>query len=120
MSPREYATKHFDEFKTQLMDWLTIPSVSTDPAHADDVRAAALWLADDMRRIGLENVQLFETDGHPVLYADWLHAGADVPTVLVYGHYDVQPAAVEDGWDGDPFKQTRTKGVRLCVMYNNG
>ena len=103
MSPREYATKHFDEFKTQLMDWLTIPSISTDPAHADDVRAAATWLADDMRRIGLENVQLFETDGHPVLYADWLHAGDDAPTILVYGHYDVQPAAVEDGWDGDPF-----------------
>src|SRR5690349_18780011 len=101
-SPYDYAAEHFERFKAELRDWVAIPSISTDPSRRGDVRQAAEWLADDMRRIGLQNVAVMETDGHPVVYGDWLGAG-DAPTVLVYGHYDVQPAVIEDGWDSDPF-----------------
>ena len=107
-----YAQQHAANFRDQLIDWLKIPSVSTDPLHKADIQSAANWLAADMRRIGLNNVQILPTDGHPVVYADWLEAGADAPTVLVYGHYDVQPAVIEDGWDGDPFTP-RTEGDKL-------
>jgi acetylornithine deacetylase/succinyl-diaminopimelate desuccinylase-like protein len=100
----DYAAQHQERFVRQLADWLRIPSVSTDPAFKHDVLRAAEWLAEDMRRSGLENVTIMETGGHPVVYADWLHAGSDKPTVLVYGHYDVQPAAVEDGWTYPPFE----------------
>lgn len=99
----DYAAEHFEEFKQQLIDWLRIPSVSTDPAFNADIRKAAEWLAADMQRIGLDNVAIMPTAGHPVVYADYLKAGANAPTILVYGHYDVQPAVMEDGWDTDPF-----------------
>ena len=75
----------------QLQDFLRIPSVSTQPDHAPDVAKAAEWLAAEMRRIGLENVEVIASavGKHPLVYADWLHAGADAPTVLIYGHFDV-------------------------------
>ena len=105
-NPHEYAAEHGDDFLQQLQDLLRIQSVSADKTHhSGDVREAALWLANDMRRIGLENVELINMEGHhPLLYADWLNAGDDAPTVLVYGHYDVQPAAVRDGWQTEPFE----------------
>ncbi|MCA9913236.1 MAG: dipeptidase [Anaerolineae bacterium] len=102
-TPQEYIAENLDKFRTQLMDWLSIPSISTDPTKVNSVRQAAEWLAADMMRIGLENVEIMPTAGHPAVYAEWNGAGADAPTVLVYGHYDVQPAVIEDGWDGDPF-----------------
>src|SRR4051812_14095552 len=71
-------------------DFLRIPSISAIPAHADDCRAAAGWLAEALTTAGLENVEVAETGGHPVVYADWLHA-AGQPTGIVYGHYHVQP-----------------------------
>jgi len=83
---------------------LRIPSLSGDPAHAGDVRRMADWLAAHMRELGLAKVQVMETAGHPVVYAEWLGAGPDKPTVLVYGHYDVVPAALEDGWETNPFE----------------
>src|SRR3954451_17608622 len=79
-----------DERLESYMDFLRIPSISAIPAHADDCRAAAVWLADALTAAGLEHVEVAETGGHPVVYADWLHA-AEEPTVIVYGHYDVQP-----------------------------
>lgn len=103
MTAYEYAEKHHEAFVDQLAHWLKIPSISTDPAFKPDIQRAAEWLAEDMTRIGLENVQILPTGGHPVVYADWLHAGVDKPTILVYGHYDVQPAVIEDGWTQDPF-----------------
>jgi acetylornithine deacetylase/succinyl-diaminopimelate desuccinylase-like protein len=109
-TPYEYAAAHFERFKAELRDWVSIPSVSTDPSRRGDVRKAAEWLADDMRRIGLKNVAIMETDGHPVVYGDWLGAG-DAPTVLVYGHYDVQPAEVVDGWDSEPFTPVERDGL---------
>jgi len=112
----------------ELQDLVRIPSVSADPSYAKDVRKAAEWLARRLRRAGLENVGLVETAGHPAVVADWLHAG-DAPTVLVYGHYDVQPAQKSDGWRFDPFEAriedgrilgrgtTDDKGQSLCHVY---
>jgi len=103
MTPQEYISEHMDKFRAQLMEWLSIPSVSTDPQRVNAVRQAAEWLAADMMRMGLENVEIMPTAGHPAVYAEWNGAGEGAPTVLVYGHYDVQPAVVEDGWAGAPF-----------------
>lgn len=82
---------------------LRFPSVSGIPAHAPDVRAAAEWIAADLRRAGLEHVSVEETGGHPIVYADWLHAEGR-PTVLVYSHYDVQPVDPLDLWQSPPFE----------------
>lgn len=84
-------------------DFLRIPSISGIPAHAADCRRAGEWLADAMRAAGLEHVEVADTTGHPVVYGDWLHA-QDAPTVLVYGHYDVQPVDPLDLWSSPPFE----------------
>src|SRR5690242_2170022 len=106
----DYAKTHRPEFLEQLKTWVRIPSISTDPDRRGDVRRAAEWLAAEMRRVGIENVEIIPTAGHPVVYGDWLHAGADLPTVLVYGHYDVQPADMVDGWDSNPFEPVEREG----------
>jgi acetylornithine deacetylase/succinyl-diaminopimelate desuccinylase-like protein len=80
------------------------------PEHAEDCRAAAQWLADDLASAGLENAAVLETGGHPIVYADWLHA-ANAPTVLVYGHYDVQPPDPLDEWNTAPFEPTIVDGA---------
>ena len=89
---------------------LRIPSVSTTAAHADDVATAARWLGEHMQTIGLENVEIIATSGHPIVYADWLHAGPERPTVLIYGHYDVQPVDPLDLWETPPFEPTVRDG----------
>ncbi len=101
---RQYAREHADAFQQQLLEMLRIPSLSGDPAHAGDVRHTAEWLAAHLHALGLESARVMPTAGHPVVYAEWLGAGPDKPTVLVYGHYDVVPAAMEDGWDTPPFE----------------
>jgi acetylornithine deacetylase/succinyl-diaminopimelate desuccinylase-like protein len=101
---REYSRVHCHRFLQELDALLRIPSLSGDPAYAADVQRAAEWLAEHLRGIGAENVAVMPTAGYPVVYGDWLGAGADKPTVLVYGHYDVVPAAIEDGWDTPPFE----------------
>ncbi|TFG69360.1 MAG: dipeptidase [Thermomicrobiales bacterium] len=83
--------------------FLRIPSISAIPAHAGDCRAAAAWLAGALSEAGLEHAEVLETGGHPVVYADWLHA-PDAPTVLIYGHYDVQPVDPLDLWTSPPFE----------------
>ncbi|MEL6403615.1 MAG: dipeptidase [Chloroflexota bacterium] len=107
----DYVSENFGKFTTQLKEWVAIPSVSTDPERVNAIQQAAEWLAADMMTMGLENVEVLPTDGHPVVYGDWLHAGDDKPTILVYGHYDVQPAVVEDGWDSDPFEAVERDGI---------
>jgi len=92
-----------DRITASLFDWLRIPSVSADPDHAGDVRASAEFCAGLLRDAGLEHVQLLETPGHPAVYGDWLHAGPDAPTVLVYGHHDVQPVDPLDEWTSPPW-----------------
>ena len=84
-------------------DFLRIPSISGLPAHADDCRRAADWLVDALRTAGVEHVEAVETGGHPIVYGDWLHA-PDAPTVLVYGHYDVQPVDPLELWTSPPFE----------------
>jgi acetylornithine deacetylase/succinyl-diaminopimelate desuccinylase-like protein len=86
-----------------LAELVRFPSVSADRARVDDLRACATWLGGRLEAIGLEHVQLLETGLHPVVYADWLHAGPDAPTVLLYGHYDVQPAEPLELWESPPF-----------------
>ncbi|MFO7321819.1 MAG: dipeptidase [Chloroflexota bacterium] len=103
VSPHEYARSQQPAFLEQLKELIRIPSVSTNPENAGDVRRAAEWLAADMRRIGMD-VEIVDTPGHPIVYGEWLGAGPDKPTVLIYGHYDVQPAERETGWDTDPFE----------------
>jgi acetylornithine deacetylase/succinyl-diaminopimelate desuccinylase-like protein len=101
---RAYSRANGDAFTDQLFEMLRIPSLSADPAHAGDVRKMADWLAAHMTGLGLSNVAVMETAGHPVVYGEWLGAGEDKPTLLVYGHYDVVPAVMEDGWETDPFE----------------
>jgi acetylornithine deacetylase/succinyl-diaminopimelate desuccinylase-like protein len=104
-----------DERLDSYRDFLRIPSVSALPEHASDCRRAAEWIADDLRRIGLEHVEVAETGGHPIVYADWLHAPG-APTVLVYGHYDVQPVDPVDLWESAPFEPVARDGS----MYGRG
>jgi acetylornithine deacetylase/succinyl-diaminopimelate desuccinylase-like protein len=92
-----------DARMASYMDFLRIPSISGIPAHASDCQRAAEWLADALRAAGLEHVEVADTTGHPVVYADWLHADG-APTVLVYGHYDVQPADPLELWTSPPFE----------------
>jgi acetylornithine deacetylase/succinyl-diaminopimelate desuccinylase-like protein len=86
----------------ELLDFLRIPTIGVLAEHSEDVRSGAGWLAARMRAIGLENVEVSETGGHPLVYADWLHAEG-APTVIVYAHYDVQPADPLDEWTRPPF-----------------
>jgi acetylornithine deacetylase/succinyl-diaminopimelate desuccinylase-like protein len=87
----------------ELSDFLRIPSVSTLSEHKEDVRRAAEWVAEDLRRSDIENVRLIETAGHPLVYGDWLHAEGQ-PTLMIYGHYDVQPPDPLDEWKSPPFE----------------
>ncbi len=98
---------HLDATKAERLEsykaLLRIPSISAIPAHAEDCRAAAHWIADALTAAGLENAEVCETGGHPVVYADWLHA-PDAPTALVYCHYDVQPVDPLELWTSPPFE----------------
>jgi acetylornithine deacetylase/succinyl-diaminopimelate desuccinylase-like protein len=100
-----YAQQNQQRFLGELKDLLRIPSVSTAPEHKNDVRRAAEFVASEMQRIGLENVETIATKGHPLIYADWLHASGK-PTVLCYAHYDVQPAEPLNEWITPPFEPT--------------
>jgi acetylornithine deacetylase/succinyl-diaminopimelate desuccinylase-like protein len=86
------------------MEVLTIPSISTDPDHAPDMQRAAEWMSAQLVSMGMNNVQVLETGGHPVVYGEWLGAGAAAPTVMVYGHYDVQPPDPLELWSTPPFE----------------
>ncbi len=101
-----YAQNHRTEALADLQALLRIPSISTSPEHQGDMQQAAQWLADKLGNIGLQNVKILPTAGHPVVYADWLQAGPTAPTVLIYGHYDVQPVDPLDEWLTPPFEPT--------------
>ena len=101
----EYARQNQQRFLSELKDLLRIPSVSTAPEHKSDVQRAADFVAGELRRIGMENVETIPTKGHPLIYADWLHA-AGQPTVLCYAHYDVQPPDPLNEWISPPFEPT--------------
>ena len=101
----EYARQNQPRFLAELKDLLRIPSVSTLPQHKSDIERAADFLAAQMRAIGLEHVEVIKTAGHPLVYADWLHAPGK-PTALCYGHYDVQPPDPLNEWTTPPFEPT--------------
>ena len=111
-----YARKHQQTHLEELKEFLRIPSVSTQPDHTEDVASAAAWIANKMETAGLENVRVIATRGHPLIYADWLHAGENKPTVLIYGHYDVQPVDPLDLWETPPFEPT----IRGDYVYGRG
>src|SRR5271167_2958217 len=104
-----YAVQNHPRFLEELKDLLRIPSVSTLPQHKDDVRRAAEFVAAQLKSAGMENVEVIATAGHPLVYADWLHA-AGKPTVLSYGHYDVQPPDPLDLWKSPPFEPEERNG----------
>jgi acetylornithine deacetylase/succinyl-diaminopimelate desuccinylase-like protein len=110
-----YITENERRFLDDLKGWLRIPSISTLPEHAGDIRRAAEYAADQLRRIGFENVGLISTQGHPLVYGEWLKAPGK-PTVLIYGHYDVQPVDPVDLWESPPFEPT----VRGDNLYCRG
>src|SRR3954451_4620783 len=85
----EYVAEHAEEWLSGLLEWLRIPSQSGDPAHAPDVRRSAEWLATALRAAGFPTVEMWETGGHPAVFAEWPSHDADAPEVLVYGHHDV-------------------------------
>ncbi len=110
-----YLESNKERYLSELKEFLAIPSVSTNPENKSDVQHCARWVADHMTKIGLQNVQVISTPGHPVVYGDWLHA-PDAPTVLLYGHYDVQPPEPLDLWTSPPFEGT----VRDGNLYARG
>ncbi|MFD4787439.1 dipeptidase [Streptomyces sp. NPDC058459] len=109
---RAYIDRHRAGFLDDLAAWLRIPSVSTQPEHAPDVRRSADWLAAKLTGTGFPVAEVWPTEGAPAVYAEWPSDDPGAPTVLVYGHHDVQPAAREDGWDTDPFEPV-VRGNRL-------
>lgn len=99
-----YAHTHTEAFIEQYKELLRIPSIGADPAYREDVRRAAEWIVAEMQRLGIEHSQVLDTAGQPAVYGDWLHAGEDAPTVLLYAHYDVQPVDPLDLWVAPPFE----------------
>ncbi len=106
---------HEDRLLEELKQFLRIPSISAQPDHAADVKRAAEFVASSLRAAGVEHVQIIPTSGHPLVYGDWLHARGK-PTVLCYGHYDVQPPDPLDEWVSPPFEPT----VRNGNLYARG
>lgn len=107
-SPDNAVRAHIADRRTAFLDdlaaWLRIPSVSADPAHAPDVRRSAEWLAGKLTGTGFPVVEIWETPGAPAVFAEWPGDDPAAPTVLVYGHHDVQPADRADGWHSEPFE----------------
>src|ERR1700738_2752168 len=98
----EVSLAHRRRVETELQEFVRIPSVSSDPRRASDVLRCARWLDENLRRSGLMNVRTLSTPRHPIVYGEWLRA-LGKPTVLIYGHYDVQPAEPLKGWKFPPF-----------------
>ena len=111
----DFINLHRDRYVDELKEYLAIPSISALPQHAGDVKRCADWCVEEMRRIGLQNVRLIDTPGNPVVYGDWLGAEG-APTILFYGHYDVQPVDPLELWESPPFEAT----VRDGEIYARG
>lgn len=114
-NPIAYSRSQYQRFVSELRHFVRFPSISTQPQHAADVRHCAIWLANHLRQIGLQKVKVIPTHGHPLVYAEWGQVPGR-PTVLVYGHYDVQPVDPLDKWVSPPFEPT----VRGNDLYGRG
>jgi acetylornithine deacetylase/succinyl-diaminopimelate desuccinylase-like protein len=104
--------RYIDELKS----FLCFKSISTDPEYKDDVEACALYIQSHLENVGMHNVKIYPTGGHPIVYGDWLDAGKDKPTILIYGHYDVQPVDPIDLWTTPPFEAN----IRDGKIYARG
>ena len=104
-----YVQQNEARFLEELKELLRIPSISTLPEHNGDTHRAAEYVAGKLREVGMENVEIIETERHPLVYADWLHAPGK-PTVLCYGHFDVQPPDPLELWVTPPFEPTERDG----------
>jgi acetylornithine deacetylase/succinyl-diaminopimelate desuccinylase-like protein len=118
MQAAEYIDSQAPDFFRQLSEWLAIPSISADPAHRDDVRASAEWLAAHLSGTGFPVVEIWETGepgapGGPAVFAHWPAVDPAAPTVLVYGHHDVQPVEPLAEWDSPPFQPVQRDGQLL-------
>ena len=102
---QSYLETHQDRFLTELLEFLRIPSISALPERAGDVTRAGEWVAQRLTAAGVENVTVMPTEGHPVVYGDWLHAPGR-PTIMIYGHFDVQPVDPVELWTNPPFEPT--------------
>src|SRR3954447_21993 len=103
MTLEDYCAQQRDAQLDWLREFVRIASISSSPDHRTEVRRCGEWAVAQMEAIGLEHGQVLETGGHPVAYADWLHAPGK-PTIVVYGHYDVQPVDPIDLWETPPFE----------------
>ncbi|MFT8390885.1 MAG: dipeptidase [Sporolactobacillus sp.] len=112
---KDYLLQNRERYLSEMTAFLSIPSISSDSRHRDDCRHAAEWLADNLKNGGLKHIAIMETAGHPVVYADYLDDPAK-PTVLCYGHYDVQPVDPLDKWTTDPFHPL----IRDNIIYGRG
>jgi len=115
MNLKSYFAKHRSEHLMQLQEFLSIPSISALSEHKPDIQEAAQWLADELKLLGIERVALLPTKGNPVVYGEWLHAPGK-PTVLIYGHYDVQPVDPLHLWESPPFEPS----IREEKIYARG
>ncbi|MCQ3937307.1 MAG: dipeptidase [Chloroflexi bacterium] len=100
----KYVRTNRERFLNELKEFVGIPSVSTLDEHKADVQRAAEWVAGQLRSLGMDKVQIMPTAGHPVVYGEWMRAGKSAPTIMIYGHYDVQPVDPIELWTSDPFK----------------
>lgn len=112
----EYARGNRERFLSELKEFLAIPSISTLDENKGDVRRAAEWTAAQLRSIGMKKVKIMPTGGHPVVYGEWMDAGKSAPTIMIYGHYDVQPVDPVELWKSDPF----TAEVRGDYLFGRG
>jgi acetylornithine deacetylase/succinyl-diaminopimelate desuccinylase-like protein len=110
-----YLDEHRDRLLNELLEFLKIPSISTETDHRGDVQRAAEWLEERMKAAGIESVRVMPTGGHPVVYGEWLHTPGK-PTVLIYGHFDTQPVDPLDQWDTPPFEPV----IRDGRIYGRG
>jgi len=100
----DYLEKNKSQFTQELIDFVSIPSISAQDEHFHDVMKAGNWVVRRLVAAGISNARLLPTKTHPVVYADWLLAGEDKPTILIYGHFDVQPVDPLDSWESPPFQ----------------
>ncbi len=106
----DHARQNHPRYLVELTEFLRIPSISTLPEHKGDIQRAAEWLAEDLERIGMDKVQIIPTAGNPVVYGEWMGAGEDALTILIYGHYDVQPVDPLELWESPPFEPEIREG----------
>lgn len=110
MNAIEYLAQNQKRHIEEMMTCLKMQTISANPAKEKDIRECGKWLVEKLAGTGFEHSALKETGGLPAVYADWLHAGKDKPTILVYGHYDVQPVNPVEAWDTPPFEPTIKNG----------